>query len=273
MPCPFRLKATHSSIIMQSSAEALNHLENYLRRHRRAALLFSGGLDSGLLLAAAARALGPGFCAITLVGPHIVPGELAAAWALARRLGVRHLVRSFDPLALPDFRENSRQRCYACKRAIIAQAWQVARKQGAEVLWDGTNLDDLGDFRPGLQAARELGVASPLLAAGLDKAAIRSLSRTLGLHWQKPPQSCLATRFPYGAILTRDTLGRVGQAEAWLRRPGFAHVRLRVPEADAARLELAPEEWPAFLAPKVRRPFTAHLLRLGFSRLSLDLPQ
>ncbi len=91
----------------------------------------------------------------------------------------------------------------------------MAREQGAEVLWDGTNLDDLGDFRPGLQAARELGVASPLLAAGLDKAAIRSLSRALHLPI-KPPQSCLATRFPYGATLTREALGRVGQGEAWL---------------------------------------------------------
>lgn len=250
----------------------MKNLTKNLSRHRRAAVLFSGGLDSSLLLAAAARALGPGLCALTLVGPHVVPGELAAAWGLARRLGVKHLVRSFDPLGLPDFRENSRRRCYVCKRAIIAQAWQVAREQGAEVLWDGTNLDDLGDFRPGLRAARELGVASPLLEAGLDKAAIRSLSRAWHLPI-KPPQSCLATRFPYGATLTRSDLGRVGQGEAWLLRRGFSHVRLRVPEADAARLELAVEEWPAFLAPQVRRPFMAHLSRLGFDRLSLDLPK
>ena len=159
-------------------------------------------------------------CAITVSGPHIVPGELAAAWALARRLGVRHLVRSFDPLTIADFQGNTRRRCYACKRAIIEQAWQVAREQGAEVLWDGTNLDDLGDFRPGLEAAQELGVTSPLLAAGLDKAAIRTLSRAYNLP-VKPPQSCLATRFPYGTSLSREALERVGQGEAWLRRRGF----------------------------------------------------
>jgi uncharacterized protein len=249
------------------------NLQDYLRRPRRALLLFSGGVDSSLLLAAAARTLGPGFCALTFAGPHIVPGELAAAWTLARRLGVRHLVRSFDPLTIPDFRENTRRRCYACKRAIITQAWKVARQQGAEVLWDGTNLDDLGDFRPGLKAARELGVVSPLLEAGLNKAAIRALSRDLDLPWQKPAQSCLATRFPYGTELSREALGRVGQGEAWLRRRGFTHVRLRTPEAAAARLELSPEEWPAFLAPQVRGPFMAYLLSLGFSRLSLDLPQ
>lgn len=252
--------------------ELLENLTDHLRRHHRAALLFSGGLDSSLLLAAAARILGPGCLAITFVGPHIVPGELAAAWALARRLGVKHLVRSFDPLTIADFRENSRRRCYACKRTIIEQAWKFAREQGAEVLWDGTNLDDLGDFRPGLEAARELGVTSPLLAASLDKAAIRTLSRVLQLP-VKPPQSCLATRFPYGTSLSREALERVGQGEAWLRRRGFLKVRLRVPEAGAARLELAPEEWAAFLGRGLRGPFTALLRRLGFEQLSLDLPQ
>jgi pyridinium-3,5-biscarboxylic acid mononucleotide sulfurtransferase len=251
--------------------DLLANLTDHLRRQRRAVLLFSGGLDSSLLLVAAARVLGPGLGAITMIGPHIVPGELAAAWALARRLGVRHLVRGFDPLVLPDFQANTRQRCYACKRAIIEQAWTCAREQGAEILWDGTNLDDLGDFRPGRQAARELGVASPLLEAGIDKAAIRNLSRALDLP-AKPPQSCLATRFPYGATLTRESLDRVGQGEAWLLRRGFSQVRLRAPEVDIARLELAPEEWAAFLAPRVRRPFQAVLQRLGFSRWSLDVP-
>ncbi len=253
------------------SSEILNHLENHLRRHRRAALLFSGGLDSSLLLAAAARVLGPGLCVITFAGPHIVPGELAAAWALARRFKVRHLVRPIDPLFLPDFRGNTPRRCYACKRAVITRGWEVARARGAEVLWDGTNLDDLGDFRPGLQAARELGVASPLLEAGLNKTAIRALSRSLNLP-VKPAQSCLATRFPYGTQLTREALERVGQAETWLRRRRFSHVRLRVPEAGRVRLELAPEEWPAFLAPQMRAPFTALCQRLGCGRLSLDLP-
>jgi uncharacterized protein len=254
------------------SDKALSRLEEHLRRQSRAALLFSGGLDSSLLLAAAARTLGPRLCAITVSGPHIVPGELAAAWALARRLGVRHLVRSFDPLTIADFRENSRRRCYACKRAIIEQAWRLAREEGAEVLWDGTNLDDLGDFRPGLQAAQELGVASPLLAVGLDKAAIRTLSRVLQLP-VKPPQSCLATRFPYDTSLSREALERVGQGEAWLRRRGFLKVRLRVPEAGVARLELAPEEWAAFLGRGLRGPFTAMLRRLGFDEWRLDLPR
>ena len=231
-------------------------------------LLFSGGLDSSLLLAAAAPVLGPGLTALTFTGPHTVPGELAAAFALARRLRVRHLVRETNPLVLPDFQNNTRHRCYACKKAIIEQALMMAAALGLGEIWDGTNLDDLADFRPGLQAARELGVQSPLLGAGLGKAAIRDLSRKLGLPWDRPPQSCLATRFPYNTPLTRDALARVGRAESWLRRRGFTYVRLRI-RGDRARLELFPREWPAFLAPEVRRPFTALAAQLGW-RVELD---
>jgi pyridinium-3,5-biscarboxylic acid mononucleotide sulfurtransferase len=244
-------------------------LNHYLRRHRRAALLFSGGLDSSLLLAAAAEALGPGLTAITFTGPHTVPGELAAAWALARRGRVDHVVREFDPFSLPEFRDNRLERCYACKRAIIARAWEIAAARGHSVLWDGTNLDDLADFRPGFRALRELGVDSPLLAAQLGKTAIRVLSQGLGLDPARPSQSCLATRFPYDTELTRENLARVGRGEAWLRRRGFSRVRLRV-QGDQARLELAQAEWPGFLAPGVRRPFTAFLKGLGFGELALD---
>jgi uncharacterized protein len=220
-------------------------------------------------LAAAAHTLGPGLTAITFTGPHTVPGELAAAWALARRFHVDHVVREIDPLSLPEFRHNRLERCYACKQAIITRAWEIAAARGLPVLWDGTNLDDLADFRPGHRALRELRVESPLLAAQLGKAAIRTLSRGLGLDAARPAQSCLATRFPYDTELTREDLARVGRGEAWLRRRGFSRVRLRVQE-DRVRLELAPEEWPAFLAPMVRRSFTAFIKGLGFGELCLD---
>ena len=265
-----RLSAPPATTAEGPGDELITALAAYLRHSPRAALLFSGGLDSSLLLAVAAPVLGPGLTAITFTGPHTVPGELAAAWALARRLGVRHVVRQFDPLSLPAFRHNRPERCYICKRAIIAQARRIAAARGVKVLWDGTNVDDLAEFRPGLRALRELGVESPLLLAGLGKAAIRAWSRDLGLDGARPSQSCLATRFPYHTALTRQDLARVGQGEAWLRRRGFTRVRLRVAE-DRTRLELPLEEWPAFLAPEVRCPFTVVLLRLGFGRLSLDL--
>jgi len=223
------------------------------------------------LLGAAVKVLGAGATAITFTGPHIAPGELAEAWALARRLKVRHVVRAFDPLSLPEFRHNTLERCYACKHAIITQAWKIAAACGIPVLWDGTNLDDLADFRPGMRAIKELGVESPLLLADLGKAGVRTLSRSLGLDEARPSQSCLATRFPYGTELTENDLARVARAEAWLKRRGFSRIRLRVQE-DQARLELALEEWPAFLAPAVRRPFTAFVISLGFKNLSLDWP-
>lgn len=258
-------------IFLSAHRQAAQNLDQYLRRHRRAALLFSGGLDSSLLLAAAARVLGPGLTAITFTGPHTVPGELAAAWALARRLKVRHLVRAFDPLSLPEFRDNTLERCYACKQAIITRAWEIATALGVQVLWDGTNVDDLAEFRPGLRALQEQGVESPLLLAGLGKAGIRALSWNLGLDGARPSQSCLATRFPCNIELTADGLARVGRAEAWLRRRGFSHVRLKV-HKDRARLVLAPEAWPDFLAPEVRRRFTALVMRLGFKEFFLDGP-
>ncbi len=130
-------------------------------------------------------------------------------------------------------------------------------------------MDDLADFRPGLKALKEQGVASPLLLAGLGKSAIRALSRNLGLDGARPSQSCLATRFPYSTELTVDDLDRVGRGEAWLRRRGFSQVRLKVQE-DRARLVLAPEAWAAFLVPEVRRGFMAFILGLGFKDLLLD---
>jgi uncharacterized protein len=251
--------------------QAHQNLEHYLRRHRRAALLFSGGLDSSFLLAVAAGILGAGLTAVTFTGSHTAPGELAAAWALTRRLQVRHLVRGFDPLSLPEFRFNTLERCYACKRAIVTRARGLAAALEIPVLWDGTNLDDLGAFRPGMRALRELEVESPLLLAGLGKGAIRAQSRLLGLDGERPSQSCLATRFPYHTELTCQELARVGRAEAWLRRRGFSRVRLRV-KGDRTGLELAPEEWGAFLAPPVRRPFIAFIISLGFQNFFLEGP-
>jgi len=249
----------------------MHHIIPHLRRWPRVVLLFSGGLDSSLLLAAGRQALGEGLTALTFTGPQTAPGEVGAAWQLTRRYQVRHLLATFDPLRLPDFRENTPKRCYVCKQAMLAQAQAVAAKLGAEAIWDGTNVDDLGDFRPGLQAVREAGVESPLLSAGLGKQDIRELSRQLGLPADKASQSCLATRFLYNTTLSREALPRVGQAEAWLKARGLVHVRLRV-RGRQARLELGAAEWPLFWGQGLRRPFLGYLNSLGFEGLELDVP-
>ena len=243
----------------------------HLRRWRRVLLLFSGGLDSSLLLALGREALDEGLTAFTVIGPQTAPGEVAAAWHLAKKFKVPHLLAELDPLTLPDFRKNTPQRCYVCKKAMLAQAKKVATALKAEAIWDGTNVDDLGDFRPGLKAAREAGVESPLLTAGLGKKEIRGLSRGLGLPADKSPQSCLATRFPYNTTLTREDLARVGRGEAWLKSRGFSYVRLRV-RGREVRLELRPEEWPVFFAHDLRRPFLGLLNSLGFEGLELAMP-
>ncbi len=249
---------------------ALLALQECLRTCRRAVLLFSGGLDSTLLLAAGARFLGTVLTALAFAGPHIPPGELAEAFKLARRFRVRHLIRRIDPLELPDFRNNTPERCYVCKKAVIQRGWEVARILGADALWDGTNPDDLKDFRPGLRAARESGIRSPLLEAGLGKGEIRKLSVVLGLPWEKPSQSCLATRFPYDTELSAEDLARVGRAEAWLRSRGFSgYVRLRV-RGERAVLELDMAEMAKFSVPEICRPFQTFLRNQGWSGFELS---
>ena len=242
--------------------------ELFLRLQARgpALLLFSGGVDSGLLLVLGKKALGGGLTALTAVGPHTAPGEAWAAFDLARRQGVRHLWLPFDPLTLPDFRHNTPRRCYACKQALVRAATVAARRLGAKVIWDGTNLDDLADDRPGLQAAREAGVVSPLVDAGMDKQAVRELSFRLGLAGDKPAQSCLATRFPYHTTLTREDLARIGAAEAWLRRRGFSRVRLRVRGA-AVHLELPAHERTLFLRRHLWVPYAGFLFSVFGFRL------
>jgi uncharacterized protein len=154
---------------------------------------------------------------------------------------------------------------------MLAQAGEVAASLQSEVIWDGTNLDDLQDYRPGLQAAREAGVESPLLTAGLGKTEIKALSARLGLSGDKAPQSCLATRFPYNTTLSKEALARVGRAESWLWARGFSYVRLRVRDQQAL-LELRPEEWPVFFAQGLRGPFRGFLNSLGFEGLELAVP-
>lgn len=260
---------------MRRPSPALNarlaQLQNWLSTWRRGLLLYSGGVDSGLLLQVAHDTLGTGLAALTLYGPHNLPRERLAARQWAQTLGVTHFENEFNPLDLPDFRDNTPRRCYACKSAMYRLARQVLSEWGGEVLFDGANRDDLEDYRPGQQAGRELGVRSPLQEVGFTKAEIRALSRELGLPgWDKPAQSCLATRFPPNTRLTRSDLEKVATVEEFLQNQGLALVRLRV-HGPLLRLEISPDDWPRVLAVELRTSLNELIQRLGWLYLTLDL--
>ena len=234
-----------------------------------AVVAFSGGADSSLVLAAAARALGPDrVTAVTATSPTYLDEELAAAGSLAASLGVEHLVvqtREFDD---PRFVENSRERCYWCKTGLLDELARVAAARGARVV-DGANADDTGDHRPGMRAAAERGVLQPLLAAGIGKAEVRRLARDLGLlTWDAPQQACLASRVPYGEPVTVDKLAAVAAAEKALRALGFRQCRVRH-HGDVARLELEPEQFRRAL--DLREDIARAVHAAGFTYVALDL--
>jgi uncharacterized protein len=231
---------------------------------------FSGGVDSSLALAVAARALPKDrVLAVTSNNETYLPSELDLARELVESLGVEHLVVNTRELDNPNYASNPTNRCYFCKSTLYSDLARLAEEKGYACVVDGANKDDEGDYRPGRKAAKELGVVSVLSEAGVTKAEVRELAKHLDLPtWDKPALACLSSRFPYGQEITPEKLSQVARAEEFLRREGFRQVRLRH-HGEIARLEVGPEELERAFA--MREEISAELLDAGFLYVTLDL--
>ncbi len=256
---------------MESSLEKrLEELEAVVAPHGSALVAFSGGVDSSLALAVTARALPKGrVLAVTSNNETYLPSELEGAKRLARFLGVEHLVVDTRELDDPNYAKNPSNRCYFCKSTLYSDLAKVAEEKGYACVVDGANKDDEGDYRPGRKAAKELGVVSPLSAAGMGKAEVREIAKHLGLPtWDKPALACLSSRFPYGQEITAEKLAQVARAEEFMRRQGYKQVRVRH-HGEIARLEVGPDELER--AFRDREKISTELRAAGFLYVTLDL--
>ncbi|MDR0599007.1 MAG: ATP-dependent sacrificial sulfur transferase LarE [Treponema sp.] len=267
------------SILSKTSATETTEItieEKYRRLSRLiaetggAVVAFSGGVDSSFLCHAAAAALGGRAVAVTVVSPMLPASEIAAAADIARRVGIEHITIE-EPEIEDEVARNTKERCYHCKKREFAAIQRAARDRGIAAVLDGSNMDDLGDYRPGLRALAELGIASPLREAGLTKGEIRELSRRFNLPtWDKPAFACLASRVPYGETITAEKLSRIEKAEAALRAFGFRQFRVRS-HGDIARVEVAPEERNLFFSEAALDDISKKIKNAGFLYAAFEL--
>ena len=251
--------------------QKLGQLKTIFAEMEQALIAYSGGVDSTLVAKIAYDVLGDRAIAVTAVSPSLLPEELEDAQVQAAEIGITHKIIDTHEMDNPNYTANPVNRCYFCKSELHDTLKPLATQLGYPYVVDGVNADDLRDYRPGIQAAKERGVRSPLAEVGVTKAEVRQLSQQLSLPWwDKPAQPCLSSRFPYGEEITIAKLQRVGRAEIYLRRLGWQNLRVRS-DGDTARIELPPEKIKEFVLTMDLEAIVAAFQSYGFIYVTLDL--
>ncbi len=251
--------------------EKFEQLKAIFAQVQQALIAYSGGVDSTLVAKVAYDVLGDRALAVTAVSPSLLPEELEDAKIQAATIGIPHQIIATHEMENPNYTSNPVNRCYFCKSELHDTLKPLAVEMGYPYVIDGVNADDLHDYRPGIQAAKERGVRSPLAEVGITKAEVRQLSQQLGLPWwDKPAQPCLSSRFPYGEEITVAKLQRVGRAEIYLRKLGWKNLRVRS-EGDTARIELSPEQIKDFVLNTDLKSVVSTFQEFGFIHVTLDL--
>ena len=263
---------TEIQLVDRRAADAkMDSLRSILGDMGAVIIAYSGGVDSAFLAAAANDVLGRDALAVTAKSPSLAPSELREAVALAERLGLNHRVIETREVEREDYAANNPNRCFFCKDELYTYLAAFAQDEGYAHIANGTNVDDLGDFRPGLNAAKQYGVRSPMVEADLSKSEIRTLSLGMDLPtWDKPAQACLSSRIPYGTPVTVEALERIAKAEEFLHDLGIRQLRVRHHDT-VARIEVEPADFPALTQDDVRAKVTDYFRSIGYSYVALDL--
>jgi uncharacterized protein len=270
---PHELMMTpNAATVAPQLAARRDRLLEVLRSLGATAVAFSGGIDSTVVAQAAFLALGDAAVAVTADSPSVPRAELEEAKRLAAQIGIRHIIVKTDEFSDPDYIRNDGTRCYYCKDELYGRIEELLPRLGVRTVCSGANLDDQGDYRPGLTAAAEHQVRHPLQEAGFTKADVRALALAWGLPtWDKPASPCLSSRLAPGVAVTIERTARVEEAEKYLQSLGYRECRVRLHEGELARVEVPAADLRRLLAPGVREELIAHLRRLGFKFVTLDL--